>query len=199
MSTPHPPGAPKSTSGWWPALAAIGLVTLGSGAIWASARPSTGTAPAAAVASSEFGQHYRGLVSRRDAARVPTMMQTMSSAAHFHPQLKLYVDGVGVAVPANIGIDPAVDSMQMAGLHTHDDSGTIHVEGMGAATLGQFMAVWGVPLSAHRLGRHRAGSGNVVQMWADGRRSTAFGDLALVDRQRIVLAYGPARATPPGG
>ena len=147
--------------------------------------------------SAPFGQHYQGLVQRREAAAVPTMMQTMDSRVHFHPILKVFVDGKPVPVPANIGIDPRVDGMQMAGLHTHDASGTIHVEGLTGATLGQFFAVWGVPLSAGQLGPYRAGGGNSVRMWVDGRPSNAFGSLALADGQRIVISFGPPNAPAP--
>lgn len=82
-----------------------------------------------------FGQHYEGLEERRSAARLPTMMDTMGSKAHFHPNLWVYVDGKPAGVPANIGIDPGRDAMEMAGLHTHDGSGKVHAEGVSRATL----------------------------------------------------------------
>ena len=155
-------------------------------------------APTAAQISSPFGQHYPGLVARRERAHVPTMMQTMSSPWHFHPRLSVYVNGKPITVPANIGIDPKVDGMQMAGLHTHDDSGTIHVEGLQHATLGQFMTIWGVALSAQRLGSNRANGKVGVRMWVDGKPSEAFGALALSDGQKIVLSYGPLQGPVPG-
>jgi hypothetical protein len=148
-----------------------------------------GGGPAVASAAAPFGQHYAGLDARREAAHVPTMMQTMNGRVHFHPLLAVYVDGKRISVPADIGIDPKRDSMRMAGLHTHDASGTIHVEGVEHATLGQFFRIWGVALSSTRLGPYRAGSGNTVRMWVDGKPSQAFGSLKLADRQRIVIKY----------
>jgi hypothetical protein len=65
-----------------------------------------------------FGQHYAGLERRRQEAGVPTMMQTMDSPIHYHPRLSVFVDGRPVPVPANVGIDPQSDPMNMAGLHT---------------------------------------------------------------------------------
>src|SRR5712691_7626610 len=63
---------------------------------------------------------------------------------HFHPHLSLMIDGKSVTVPSQIGIDTSLwkdhsldqYGMQamsngmtgMAPLHTHDASGTIHVE-----------------------------------------------------------------------
>lgn len=155
------------------------------------------SAPPASSTSGPFGQHYARLVQRREAAHVPTMMSTMNSPVHFHPQLKVYVNGRPVPVPANIGIDPAQDSMQMAGLHTHDASGTIHVEGVRGAKLGQFFAIWGVPFSARELGPLRAGSRVRVRMWVNGKPSTAFGGLRLADGQRILVTFGSRGATAP--
>jgi hypothetical protein len=136
--------------------------------------------------SGAFGQHYAGLPARVGTAKVSRMMDTMSSPAHFHPTLTILADGTPLSVPANIGIDPREDGMRMASLHTHDATGIIHVEGMERATLGQFFAIWGVPLSADRLGSYR----QPVRMWVDGTRSRAYGKLQLADGQRIILAVG---------
>lgn len=152
-----------------------------------------------AVAKGPFGTHYEGLEDRRLAAAVPTMMETMGSEAHSHPRLSVFADGKPVPVPANIGIDPARDGMDMAGLHTHDDSGVIHVEGMSEATLGQFFEIWGVPFSESRLGPYRAASEKNVRMWVDGERSPAFGELDLAEGQRIVVSFGTAEAPPTRG
>jgi hypothetical protein len=134
-----------------------------------------------------FRQHYAGLEQRREAAGVTTMMDTMGSQAHYHPLLIISIDGETQAVPPGIGVDPRQDPMQMASLHTHDEPGVIHAEGIESATLGQFFEVWGVPLGPKRLGPRRA----PVRMWVDGARSRAFGDLKLKDGQRIALAVGP--------
>jgi hypothetical protein len=172
------------------ALTAVVLAVVGFGTGGDSGGPSMS-------ANDPFGPHYAGLEARRTAAGVPTMMQTMNSRVHVHPLLAVYVDGRRVGVPANIGIDPQRDSMEMAGLHTHDPSGKIHVEGVGGATLGQFFAIWGVPLSPSRLGPYRAGGSKTVRMWVDGKPSRAFGALRLADRQRIVISYGRRDAPPP--
>jgi hypothetical protein len=81
---------------------------------------------------------------------------------HFHPHLNLMIDGKPVTVPSQIGIVPSLwkdhsldqYGMQamsngmsgMAPLHTHDASGTIHVESNVNRnyTLGEFLNIWGV-------------------------------------------------------
>lgn len=82
---------------------------------------------------------------------------------HIHPILSLYIDGNPVPIPANIGIDPnlyknhtldtygmKMPEMQsmpvMYPTHTHDTTGTIHVESNENRnyTLGDFLDVWGM-------------------------------------------------------
>lgn len=147
-----------------------------------------GSGPSTAKAGA-FGQHYEGLEERRLAAGVPTMAE--GGGSHFHPLLAVHVNGKSLTVPANIGIDPAKPQTEMAGLHTHDETGTIHNEAGGGATLGDFFAVWGVPFGPRQLGPHRAGDGKEIRMWVDGRPSRAFGALELADEQEIVVSFGP--------
>lgn len=143
-----------------------------------------------------FGQHYAGLQRRREQAGVPTMMDTMSRSLHYHPTLALFVDGRQIAIPANVGIDPTKDPMDMAGLHTHDTTGTIHVEGAPHATLGKFFAIWEVPLSANQVGPYRAKGNQTVRMWVNGKPSRAFGALKLANGQKIVISYGSGERPP---
>lgn len=59
---------------------------------------------------------------------------------HIHPHLNIVYNNVNVTIPAQIGIE----SSCLYGLHTHDTSGTIHVESPVVAnyTLGEFFDVW---------------------------------------------------------
>lgn len=61
---------------------------------------------------------------------------------HIHAKLKILVDGEEVKVPANIGV--AQDG-RMKVIHTHDETGYIHVESpvYASFTLGDFLKVWG--------------------------------------------------------
>lgn len=133
-----------------------------------------------------FGQHYDGLEQRRKAAGVPTMGERRGGE-HAHVRLRVYVRGKRIAVPAGIGIDPERRGPAMAALHTHSGDGTIHVEGMPGARLGQFFAVWGVPLSANRLGRHRARGAERVRAWVDGRPAQTPGSIELRDGRTVVI------------
>jgi hypothetical protein len=77
---------------------------------------------------------------------------------HIHPKLTFIVAGNPTPVPKNIGIDPALwkdhslDKYGMAGMapiHTHDSSGTIHVESNANRnyTFDEFLKIWGIDLS----------------------------------------------------
>ena len=135
-----------------------------------------------------FGLHYDGLEERRLAAGVPTMSEP-GSGEHFHPVLAVYANGKKITIPVNIGIDPSLPSSEMAGLHTHDELGTIHVENATDPVLGQFFEIWGVPFDRDRLGPYRADGKRVVRMWVDGKPSRAFDALKLTDGQQIVVSF----------
>jgi hypothetical protein len=113
---------------------------------------------------------------------------------HIHPQLSLLVNGTSVTVPAQIGIDPSLwkdhsldnfgmQSMPetnmsgMAPLHTHDNSGIVHVESTVNRdyTLEEFLNIWGLNLD-----------GKVVKM-ATGKPLTDFRDHVLRDGEQIKL------------
>jgi sulfur carrier protein ThiS len=77
----------------------------------------------------------------------------MKMLMHVHPQLSVKVNGQPIIVPENVGIDKSLwkdhslDKYGMQGmspLHTHDSSGTIHVESSIERdyTLGEFLDVW---------------------------------------------------------
>lgn len=63
---------------------------------------------------------------------------------HFHSHLDVFYNGEAVTVPNNVGID--IQAQRISPLHTHYDSGIIHVEAEvdEPVTLGQFLTEWGV-------------------------------------------------------
>lgn len=78
-----------------------------------------------------------------------------ASDLHWHPHIKIFVKGEERVIPANIGIgaayvsDPQYNSiMGMTEIHTHDDSGKIHLEMAGPVTKDEirtsnFLWIWG--------------------------------------------------------
>ena len=64
---------------------------------------------------------------------------------HIHPHLKIFVKGEEFKIPTNIGVTSAC----MRPVHTHDESGTLHLEFSTKTdvALGSFFKIWEKPLS----------------------------------------------------
>lgn len=116
----------------------------------------------------------------------------MGVAEHYHPRLRIVINGTEVPVPPNIGVDPATGAM--SALHTHEGDGTIHVEADTRGevfTLGQIFTQWGVKLSADQIGGVRAKPGQRVIVTSNGVAVTGDPmDLRLEPEQKIVLRIG---------
>ncbi|HEY5799694.1 MAG TPA: hypothetical protein VIT92_05710 [Burkholderiaceae bacterium] len=113
--------------------------------------------------------------------------------AHSHTHITLLRDGVQLALPANIGMQGCIYE-----LHTHDESGVVHVEVQPGATanLGQFFAVWGRPLARDNVAGI-TGLPLTVFLIDDGKVVKYEGDLAAIElkpRRDIALVFGEVPA-----
>lgn len=65
---------------------------------------------------------------------------------HIHPHLKIFVKGEEIKIPANIGVSASC----MKPIHTHDDTGTLHLEfpTKTDVPLGNFFKIWEKQLSS---------------------------------------------------
>jgi len=109
-------------------------------------------------------------------------------AYHIHAHLAIYVNGTQKTVPYGIGIEQPWstsadgDSEFVSSgaafyyLHTHDDTGVIHIESPNSTiyTLGQFFAEWNQKLSATQIGPY---TGTVIA-YVNGSKVT--GDPASI-------------------
>jgi hypothetical protein len=106
---------------------------------------------------------------------------------HIHPQITVSVNGQPTIVPENVGIDNtlwkdhSLDEYGMEGmspLHTHDDSGTIHVESTVNRdyTLGEFANVWG---------GLDTGSGKILKVTVNGQPISDWKNHILKDKEKI--------------
>jgi hypothetical protein len=114
---------------------------------------------------------------------------------HIHPHLNMTVDGKPVVVPQGIGInstlykDHSLDKYstpELAPLHTHDSTGTIHVESTvnRPYTLGQLLSIWGLNLN-----------NKSVNVTIDGKTISppdSFKNHVFKDRENITMAIGKA-------
>jgi hypothetical protein len=130
---------------------------------------------------------------------------------HDHNHLDVIVNGQPVAVPAGIGQAEPVDvgpappgsgetgdlffaNVAYSPLHTHSDSGMIHLESDGQQTtftLGQFFDEWAVRLTPQCLGSYCDGGGKRLTVYVNG--SPVAGDprnVVFTEHQEIAVVYG---------
>ena len=125
-------------------------------------------------------------------ARAGLDLGPMGMAEHYHPHLRIVIDGTDVPVPPNIGVDPTTGAM--SALHTHEGDGTIHIEADTEGevfTLGQFFTQWGVKLTSDQIGGARAEPRQRVDVRSNGEKVSGNPmDLQLEPDQQIVLSLG---------
>jgi len=119
------------------------------------------------------------------------MLSSEGNVEHIHVHLDALNDGQPVPVPANIGIDIARGAISP--LHTHDDTGVVHIESpvKRQFSLGEFFSEWGVSLSANNIGGLRATGDKRVRVYVNGQPRA--GDPAAImfnQHDEIALLYG---------
>ncbi len=117
------------------------------------------------------------------------------STKHVHANVRIFVRGEQVDVPVDIGLAGDLH----ASLHTHDTTGTIHVESTVTRdfTLGEFFDVWGVRLSGTCIGGACAEAGERLQAFVAGQEVTGDPRAIVLDDQRvIVLTLGTPEQLP---
>ena len=116
----------------------------------------------------------------------------MGTAEHYHPRLRIIVDGEAVPVPPNIGVDPTTGAM--SALHTHEGDGTIHIEADTRGevfTLGQLFTQWGVRLTESQIGGVQPDKGQELTLSSNGQIVDGNpNQLQLEPEQQIVLTVG---------
>ena len=115
---------------------------------------------------------------------------------HVHAVLFVYIDGKQTPVPANIGIDP--QGRFIAALHTHDGSGVVHMEATRPYpfTLGEFINIWGVDFSDSNIGAYKAGDGNVLQLWVNGKQVSDPVNYKMQEKDVMILGFGKPGSFP---
>jgi Calx-beta domain/Domain of unknown function (DUF4214) len=103
-------------------------------------------------------------------------------AMHIHPKVTITVNGQAREIPANLGIENG----QMFPIHTHDNTGTLHVESPVVREFRLrhfFNDIWHQPFDREQVLDARG----IVIVTVDGRPNTEFGELILRDNQNIVI------------
>lgn len=132
---------------------------------------------------------YRYLADRLAPLDLTTLSGHNNLTLHFHTHIDIFVNGKKVKVPALIGINPGAG--YLTELHTHDDTGVIHIEAQKSRdfTVGQFFAEWAVYLDAHSIGGYSG-----MTWYLNGKQQTSNPEtLVFKPHQELALVVG----TPP--
>jgi hypothetical protein len=111
---------------------------------------------------------------------------------HIHAHLDIFINGEGYSIPSNVGIIP---NQCIYWLHTHDDTGIIHIESPEnrTFTLGEFFDIWGENLNNNQIFDNMAGQGNNLTVYVNGKQASPGTDLRKIPvnaYDEIVIIYG---------
>lgn len=167
------------------------------------AAASVGLAGAAAVVLLDGGGDPQDVFAAKPAGleeRLKKARLTLGSD-HFHPTVRVVANGAEIPIPQDIGTG---EGAEHAPVHRHAGDEQLHAEGIqeGSFTLGQFMEVWGVPLSSTRLGPYRADARRTVTVFAKAKGQERFRRIAdipglrLGDGDEVYVSYGTREQSP---
>jgi hypothetical protein len=146
----RPPGAGALLPGLVPPALVALLAMVAITAASCSATPAEGSATSPSSPRLLWPAPTTDVTARVGRAGLP-LLTSSAFVQHIHAHLDIFVNGRSAAVPANLGIDYVVS--QLSPLHTHDESGVVHIEAqdLQTFTLGQLFTEWGVALNARCL------------------------------------------------
>lgn len=110
-------------------------------------------------------------------------------ALHIHPKIKIEINGREQVIPANIGISGSA----MRVIHTHDDTGAIHIEAPVPHTfqLRDFFTIWGKNFNASCIFEYCANETHELRVFLNSQPSSLYETLPLRDLDNIRIVYGP--------
>lgn len=111
----------------------------------------------------------------------------MATVFHIHPVLSIVINGQNQTIPANIGILPTC----MHSIHTHDATGTLHVESPEQRdfTLSDFFAVWDKTFSKDQILDAKTDATHEITVTVNGARVDTYENTVLRDKDQIVISY----------
>ena len=108
--------------------------------------------------------------------------------------IDIFINGQRYIVPSQVGIIP---ERCLYWLHTHDDSGIIHVESPVAKnyTLGQFFDIWNKKFNNSQIIDNVANgnNNNTLSVYVNGQKvsnGANYRDIKLNEHDQIAIVYG---------
>ncbi len=112
----------------------------------------------------------------------------MATQFHIHPHVQIVVNGQPQEVPAQIGI---ANGICMHPIHTHDNSGTLHVESPEKRdfTLADFFAVWNKTYRKDQILDYKVDQTHIIRETVNGVEVKDYENTVLHDGDQIVISY----------
>jgi hypothetical protein len=118
--------------------------------------------------------------------------------SHIHAHLDIFINGQPYTIPSQIGITDKC----FYWLHTHDESGVIHIESPVAKdyTIGQFFNIWNKKFSNTQILDNIVNGKNTLNVYVNGNKVNAavnYRDIKLKAHDEIAIVYGKPPSTIP--
>jgi len=142
-----------------------------------------------AVASSKFLSSSNASAQTIDGIQCNAIEQLVF---HNHAHLDIFIDGQPYTIPSQVGIIPG---KCIYWLHTHDDSGIIHIESPVTRnfTLGQFFDVWKKQFSNVQIFDNSANATSVMAVYVNGNKINGelnYRNINIQEHDQIAIVFG---------
>jgi hypothetical protein len=142
-----------------------------------------------AVASSKFLSSSSAAAQTIDGIQCNVAEQLVF---HNHAHLDVFINGQPYTIPSQVGIVPG---KCIYWLHTHDDSGIIHIESPVTRnfTLGQFFDIWKKNFSNVQIFDNVANGRNTMSVYVNGNKingNTDYRNINLNEHDQITIVFG---------
>jgi hypothetical protein len=118
--------------------------------------------------------------------------------SHIHAHLDIFINDQPYTIPSQIGITDKC----FYWLHTHDESGVIHIESPVAKdyTIGQFFDIWNKKFNNTQILDNIVNGKNTLNVYVNGNKVNAavnYRDIKLKAHDEIAVVYGKPPSTIP--
>ena len=114
-----------------------------------------------------------------------------SDISHTHSSLSIFINGNEQYISQNIGIQDSECPDGMRGIHTHDDSGRLHIETPSqiSAPIGAFFNIWGEVFNSDQILEYKVNSEHEIVMFVNGEMNEDFENYLMLDNDVIEIHY----------
>ena len=111
--------------------------------------------------------------------------------SHTHSYLTIVVNGAEQYIPNNVGIADSECPDGMRGIHTHDDTGKLHIETPSqiSAPIGAFFNIWGEVFNSEQILDNKVDSNHEIVMFVNGEINQYFENYEMLNNDVIEIHY----------